>query len=108
MRRDLVTVWELRISLHVAVTDRSLADLRDRVRGAMDDEVAGSVVPSAFIWNTRGALVTVRTEGDPSRLMEIATWALMNTAPEPTEFVLKSMRTAPLARTEGWQGYVRD
>lgn len=108
MRAGLVTIWELKLSLSPAVTESSMADLRGRIREAVDREVMGSVVPSPFIWMTRGALVTVRTEGSPFPLLEISEWALMNCDPGVSGFEVQQMRTAPLRKTEGWQGYGRD
>lgn len=108
MRSGLVAIWELKISLSPAVTESSMADLRSRIREAVDREVMGSVVPSPFIWMTRGALVTVRTEGSAFPLLELCEWALMNCSPEPGGFEMERKRVSPLRKTEGWQGYGRD
>ncbi len=107
MRRDLVNIWELKVSLSTAITDRDMADVRSRVREAVELELQTSVVPSSILWMTRGALLTVRTEGNPAELVRVMDWMLATLSPEPTEFTLKSMRTAPLSKTEGWQGYAR-
>lgn len=108
MKRDFATVWELKVSLSVITTDAGMEEIRDLMRSLVDREVADSVVPSSFLWNTRGALLTARTEGDPSVLVEIQSWTLDNCSPGPSGFELRSMRTAPLRKTEGWDGYVRD
>lgn len=108
MRPRLVNVWELKVSLSVAITDRSMVELRECVRSIADREAAASVVLSPFLWNTRGALLTVQSQGEPFALIEIAEWALMNCSPGPGGFELHSKRTAPLRKTEGWQGYGTD
>lgn len=99
--RDLVEVWTLKISLSTAIIETSLQDVRQRAREVAAREVA------PFLWNTRGAVMTVRSQGDPALLMELAEWALLNASPGPTGFELVRYRTAPLVQTMDWQGHGR-
>jgi hypothetical protein len=94
-----VIVWTLRISLHPATVETDLQDLRDRTRQAAGREIA------PFLWQTRGAVLTVRSQGEPTLLTELAEWALLNTSPEIKGFELSQMQTAPLYMTGDWQGH---
>lgn len=108
MKRDLVDVWELKVSLSPAIADESIAAVRDKVREVADREAAASVGVTPFLWMTRGALLIVRSQGGPFSLMEIADWVLMNSYPDPKGFELYAKRMAPLAKLGGWQGYGTD
>lgn len=105
---ELVHVWTLKLSLSPVITEASMRDLRECVWSVADREASSATVILPFIWNTRGALLTVRTQGSPFALIKIAEWALENSFPEPQGFELSGSRTAPLAKTEGWQGYGSD
>lgn len=108
MKTNLTNIWEMRIHLSTATPEPVVDALRSRVREAVDRELMGSVVPSPFLWTTRGAVLIMWTEGSPFPLMEVSEWALMNCDPSIRGFELEAKRVAPLRRMEGWQGYGRD
>lgn len=76
-----------------------MQNLRERAR-----QVAGQEA-RPLLWQTRGAVLTVRTEGEPTLLTELGEWALLNMSPEIRGFELSQMRTAPLYMTGDWQGH---
>jgi hypothetical protein len=104
----LVGVWTLTLSLPMFTGEASMRGLREKVWEVADREASASISIQPFIWRTRGAVLTVRTQGDPFPLLGIAEWALENCSPEPQGFQIQQSRTSPLVKAEGWQGYGRD
>lgn len=104
----LRNIWVLTLDLNPAVTDADRRKLDERV-WEVADRVAGlalSLSREAFIWRRQGAVLTVKTQGDPDLLIEIGQWALDNmTSPGPTDFGIKRMMSDPLRLTEGWKGH---
>lgn len=105
----LVNTWTLTLHLDRLTTDEGVEILDAEVRDVADLEARSAIVAESFIWRRRGAILTVRTQGDPAPLVRIGQWALDSMgSPEPTGFALERMRLAPLRLAEGWRGYVRD
>lgn len=104
----LVDVWTLTLSLSTVISETGMQELREKVREVADREASASIFIQPFIWKTRGAVLTVRTQGGPFSLIEIAEWALENCSPEPQGFEVQQSRTPPLAKTEEWQGHGRN
>lgn len=102
----LVNVWTLTLNVNVASTYGDLKELSEEVEDVMNRLMQTEIVPPAFIWQRRGAVLTVHTQGNPQELIEIGQWALDNMAsPGPTGFELSRSLTVPLQLTEGWKGY---
>lgn len=102
----LVNIWTLTLNLNVAATYGDLKDLSEGVEDVLNRVMQTAVVAPPFIWQRRGAVLTVHTQGNPQELIEIGQWALDSmTSPGPTGFEVKRMQAVPLRLTEGWKGY---
>lgn len=100
---EITTVWTLTVELSPMIIGTCMADLRKKVQVAAEfDQIR------PFLWRTQGAVLTVRSEGVPGPLMELAAWALTYTVPEPKRIELIQQRMAPLVRLGDWQGHGRD
>lgn len=98
-RPELVTVWELELSMSVAVSDTTLRALRE------DLESTEAREPLGFVWRISGARCEVRTEGDAFELVRLVERYFNYAGSEPTGFTVRKIRTEPV-RPDGkfWQG----
>lgn len=103
MSRTLTaSVWTLTLNLHGLTTETDRENLHQEIQGCEQRE---PFLP--FFWQYRGAVLTVKTQGDVGLLTEIAEWALDNLSPTPKGFSVENTMTTPLVPEEGWHGHGR-
>lgn len=101
----LVNVWTLTLNLNTSATDATLIHLDEKIQDVSDRAAYRALVLSRepFIWQRRGAVLTVHAQGDSDLLIEIGQWALDEI--NATGFEISRSISVPLRLKEGWKGY---